>query len=82
MSVLNRTPSPRASSNAYLEVNSTPNNRWIVILVDGSKRTSIRIYRWWWQVQLLLWRNSDMPLIRKGRAAQRRTWGNVDSGMR
>lgn len=82
MSVLNRTPIPRASSNAYLEVNSTPNNRWIVILVDGNRRTSIRIYRWWWQVQLLLWRNSDMPLIRKGRAAQRRTWGNVDSGMR
>ena len=82
MSVLNRTPIPRASSNAYLEVNSTPNNRWIVILVDGNRRTSIRIYRWWWQVQLLLWRNSDMPLIRKGRAAQRRTYGNVDSGMR
>ena len=82
MSVLNQKKIPHASNEAYLEVNSTSSGKWIVILVDGDSRTSIRIYNWWWQVQLLLWRNQDMPLVRKGSAVQRRTWGNVDSGMR
>ena len=70
------------SVNAELEINYTTNGRWIVILVDGPTRKSVGLFRWWWQCQLLLWSNPDLPLIRKGRAAHKRVWGNVDSGMR
>ena len=70
------------SVNAELEINYTTNGRWIVILVDGATRKSVGLFRWWRQCQLLLWSNPDLPLIRKGRAAHKRVWGNVDSGMR
>ena len=69
------------SVNAELEINYTTNGRWIVILVDGATRKSVGLFRWWWQCQLLLWSNPDLPLIRKGRAAHKWVWGNVDSGM-
>ena len=51
------------SGNAELEINYTTNGRWIVILVDGATRKSVGLFRWWWQCQLLLWSNPDLPLI-------------------
>ncbi len=70
------------SDNAELEINYTLSGKWIAILVDGDRRQSVGMFRWWWQCQLLLWSNPDLPIICKGRAAQKRVWGNVDSGMR
>ena len=74
---------PKYSSGAYIELNRTSSGKWVVILVDGDKRTSVRMYRWYWQCQLLLWAHSDLPIVRTGRrAVTSRVRGNVDRGMR
>ncbi len=77
---------PRHSHNAYFEVNYVPSTRkWIIILVDrdGRVRKPLATLRWWWQCQLYLWCAPELPLLKIGaNAVNKRTYGNVDSGMR
>lgn len=70
---------PKHTSAAMLEVSLSSTGKWIVTLIDNGKRTPVRMYRYWWQVQLLLWSNSELPLVRVGKAAEKRVWGNPDT---
>ena len=81
MSHLNKTKIPKYSDSAIFEVSHT-GSKWIITLIDKEKRKPVRLFKWWWQVQLMLWIHPELPIVRVGSAAKKKTYGNVDSGMR
>ena len=56
------------SATAYFEVSRTPNRKYIVTLVQGSKRTPVRTFRY--LVRCIVFAHFvGLPLIRVGSAA-------------